>query len=223
MSALRITDLSGPALPPAPPKLRIVRPPVGPAAAPRQKRRPPSKPAPQKKRATEHELANAQVGLTCERSERCRGLSRWASCQVRIRWRLLDTENTEATCDPFDRAHNVRGLRGDLVPAAAGIGRTGWSRARVTVEQSRPRCYPASSMTISGVGTDSMFDELYERQCRLEGVPGIGVQDQSSTCGRMVRTMAMHASSLACPIQQRDLLQQHTRQRPISRADIERR
>ena len=71
-----------------------------------------------------------------------------------------------ATRDLSDRAHDqtevdTHGAR-MLVPAAK-LGGT-----------ARPRRYPAHQMTSRGVAFDSAYDELHERQLRLDGVVGVG-------------------------------------------------
>lgn len=82
---------------------------------------------------------------------------------------------TRATADPSDRAHATRDPRGLLVNAAA-LG-----------DSAVPRRYPCSQMTGHGVAFDSMFDGLYERQCRLDeefgGVAGLSYRAGGSYNG----------------------------------------
>lgn len=89
-------------------------------------------------------------------------------------WPTSDTPRaqllTRATKDMSDRAHTIRDDDGLLMPAAHVEG------------QARPRRYPESQMTGRGVAFDSMFDELYERQRKLDDELG-GVAGISYGCG----------------------------------------
>lgn len=75
----------------------------------------------------------------------------------------------------FDRAHEQRDWQGNLVPSARKIGRT----VLLTVQQSKPRRYPAYYMTdpVRGISFEESCDQLHEAQRRLNGVPGIGLRD----------------------------------------------
>lgn len=74
------------------------------------------------------------------------------------------------TRDPYDRAHLEFGADGLLLPAARRGGRKVRGRARE---------YPASSMTAGGVSIDSVFDETYERERRLDREINGGETDDS--------------------------------------------
>lgn len=79
-----------------------------------------------------------------------------------------------ATRDPADRAHRVRewNAKAGWMYVSAADGR-GLARAGLVATARR---YPRSSMTLSGVAFDSMFDETHERQLRLAGVSGISTR-----------------------------------------------
>lgn len=82
------------------------------------------------------------------------------------------------TADPCDRAHGVRDADGYLVPAK----RVGVMVRGRSIGAARPRLYPECQMRGGGgVAPDSSFDALYDAQRRLEGVPGIGIQDCRAT------------------------------------------
>lgn len=82
------------------------------------------------------------------------------------------------TADLSDRAHGVRDVDGYLVPAR----RVGVMVRGRAIGSARPRMYPECQMRGGGgVAPDSSFDALYEAQRRLEGVPGIGIQDCRAT------------------------------------------
>ncbi len=84
------------------------------------------------------------------------------------------------TADPYDRAHNVHdgSLDKMLFPNA-------WRRSRFQKASpfigSKPRKYHRSQLNSHGVAADSSFDWLHEAQQRLEGIPGIGSQDNHTT------------------------------------------
>lgn len=103
---------------------------------------------------------------------------------------------TFETADPTDRAHLVKEHNGMFSPAGN----------QRMVQHARPRKYPRSAMTLrvrrhpdgrreaEWIGWDSAFDDLYEMQQRLAGVPGLGRGGNASgaaaareECVRMVR------------------------------------
>ena len=85
------------------------------------------------------------------------------------------------TRDPYDSAHGTRvghGVLAVLVPNATFVG-----NRVVRTAGAVPRRYPAEQMTSRGVAFDSAFDATYEAQCFLDGIPGIGIQDNTVTIG----------------------------------------
>lgn len=78
-----------------------------------------------------------------------------------------------ATGDPADRAHGMRDGAGLLVPAALG------KRPNpAVINAAKWRAYPRSHVDGAGRGIDSQFDQLYEAQRRLAGIPGLGLDYQ---------------------------------------------
>lgn len=81
-----------------------------------------------------------------------------------------------ATADPADRAHGVDGI--------VDSGHGGKTHGLVSAEdlgdgQAKPRKYPASQLCGRGrrvVAIDSVYDDTYERQLALAGIPGVGVR-----------------------------------------------
>src|SRR5690606_25551251 len=114
--------------------------------------------------------ANARVYLTCQDPSASRPVD------------LMETS------DPADQAHAVRDHSGMFIPASN----------RRTVQHARPRKYPRASMTTRTIrradgrretrwiGWDSAWDELYEMQARLAGVPGLGRAGNSSAAAAML-------------------------------------
>lgn len=85
------------------------------------------------------------------------------------------------TRDPYDSAHGkIESTPAGpmLVPnATLDSGKT--IRAAGAV----PRRYPSEQLNSRGVSLDSVFDETYEAQHRLDGIPGVGIQDNRLTVG----------------------------------------
>jgi hypothetical protein len=114
-------------------------------------------------------------------------------------------ELTRATADVCDRAHNVRdgreGPGGGWLVSAAKLG-----------AQARPRRYPEAQVNVRGLAVDSQFDELYERQLRLDrelgGVAGVSYSQGGAKLGdnsvRVDRAVARLGHGRV-----RDLLRQH--------------
>lgn len=93
---------------------------------------------------------------------------------------------TVATRDPYDRAHSKRGDSGLLSPARG-------------LPEARARRYPAVQVNNAGLGVDSQFDELYERQLRLDrefgGVAGLSLRGGA---GRSASGVAVEALQVRC-------------------------
>ena len=73
---------------------------------------------------------------------------------------------TLSSRDPFDRAHDIKSADGLLVPSAKKRARSA-ARAGV-LPGSKPRRYPECLLNSRGVAFDTVADETYERQQRLE-------------------------------------------------------
>ena len=106
------------------------------------------------------------------------GANRVSNASVHLTCEAEGSVELFATIDPFDRAHGMMtlGMKGErqLVPACVRRKRGGNGRP---LEGSRPRCYPASSMTSRGVAHDSAYDATYEIALELAGIPGVGVRE----------------------------------------------
>lgn len=93
---------------------------------------------------------------------------------------------TVATRDPADRAHVHRGDGGLLSPARG-------------LPEARARRYPMCQVNNAGLGVDSQFDELYERQRRLDrefgGVAGLSI---GGGAGRSATGVALEALAVRC-------------------------
>lgn len=77
------------------------------------------------------------------------------------------------TADPADRAHDVRVGR-FLLPAAVVVkGRTVANRTLAA----RPRRYPPGHINGAGLALDSQFDDLHQREIRLQGLASFGRVD----------------------------------------------
>ena len=86
--------------------------------------------------------------------------------------RPLPKEMREAfteTKDAADRAHRRKGAEDKFLPAARRDG------TPAPIAGATPRKYHESYITSQGHTFESAFDELYERQCRLDGIDGIGI------------------------------------------------
>jgi hypothetical protein len=113
-----------------------------------------------------------------------------------------------ATADPFDRAHNINdgSLDRMLLPNA----RKPKYKPASSLMGSKPRKYHPSQLNSQGIAADSSFDWLYEAQRRLEGIPGVGSQDNRANVAS-VRDRVLARLEGDVPV--RSLIQRRTYQR----------
>jgi len=91
-----------------------------------------------------------------------------------------DARPLVATRDLYDSAHGRmlggEGLHAMLRPNARREG-----GPLVRTPGALPRRYPVEHLNSAGVAIDSVFDDTFERQQRLDGIAGIGIGDARKT------------------------------------------
>lgn len=116
------------------------------------------------------------------------------TCVARDDWSRL-----RPTRDPFDRAHGIRDDANNMLkPAGITIRGKSFPNPEVT---GAPRLWPLCYMTGAGVSFETAAEDLFERERRLDGIPGIGVRVCETSSGDWVEpdyqqeTLWRHVSS----------------------------